>query len=301
MAYINNVIGGDYLRLLQLKYFVEVASTENITRAARKLMVSQPSLSRTLKELEQELSVTLFIRNGHSLKLNQQGKEFAQKVNNALSQLDSAVETLKSFSSEQNQTITLRFETSSPMIPALVRIIKKQGDDVAVKLVQHGLENSRLENYDFEFSTHPISNNVNLLLIDEEIKVAVGKESKLSNLSRLTPLDLKNQKFIMTGITPLRTSIEEYLHNHGYKNVTPKFITSDRDTLRGLIAENMGISFVPEKSWLKVNTSDITLHSLYPDPPHRKIYLSYQPSMALNPFHEKVKKAIQDYFESLKL
>lgn len=287
------------MRLLQLKYFLEVASTENISQSARKLMVSQPSLSRTLKELEQELSVALFIRNGHSLKLNTQGKLFAQRVSKILNQLDDAVDSVKQISSKSSQIITLRFETSSPMIPTLIEIIKLQVPDVKIKLVQHGLENGRLEDYDFEFSTRPINGNINKLLIDEEIEVAISNKSKLKTVQRLTPSNLIDENLILTEPNPLRAYLESYLINNHFKSVKPKFITSDRATLRGLIAQNMGIGFVPEKSWLQVDLANITLKKIYPNPPHRKIYLSYQASMTLNPYHKKVNRAIQQYFAQL--
>ncbi|WP_137597998.1 LysR family transcriptional regulator [Paucilactobacillus kaifaensis] len=287
------------MRLLQLQYFLEVASTENISQSARKLMISQPSLSRTLKELEQELSVALFIRNGHSLKLNTQGQLFAQQIAKILTQLDGAVDSVKEINSKSSQVITLRFETSSPMIPTLIEIIKLQVPDVKVKLVQHGLENSQLENYDFEFSTHPINGNINKLLLDEEIKVAIGSRSKLKNVQELSTSDLINENLILTELNPLRTYLESYLRSNHFKTVNPKFITSDRETLRGLIAQNMGIGFIPEKSWLQVNLANITLKKIYPNPPHRKIYLSYQASMALNPYHKKVSSAIQQYFAQL--
>ncbi len=287
------------MRLLQLRYFVDVASSENISSSARKLRVAQPSLSKTLKQLEQELGVTLFIRNGHSLKLSSQGTVFSKQVTQVLNQLDDAVNAVKTISSANNNAVTLRFETSSPMIPTLIQTIKAQVPGVTVNLVQHGLENNRLEHYDFEFSTHPISGNTNKLLTDEEIYVAVSSHSKLSRREHLTPDDLLNENLILSEKSPLRTYLESYLLDHNFKTVIPKFVTSDRDTFHGLTAQDIGYGFVPERSWLTVDLSAISLHKLYPDSPHRKIYLSFQPSMDLNPVHVKVERAIEAYFEKL--
>lgn len=287
------------MRLLQLRYFVEIASTENISSAARKLRVAQPSLSKTLKQLEQELGVTLFIRNGHSLKLSSQGVVFYKKISQVLNQLDDAVNSVRKINFANNKSVTLRFETSSPMIPTLIQAITSQVPDVTINLVQHGLENNRLEHYDFEFSTHPISGNTNKLLTDEEIYIGVSSHSKLSQREHLTPDDLINENLILSEASPLRSYLESYLLDHNFKTVVPKFVTSDRDTFHGLIAQNIGYGFIPERSWLKVDLSAISLHKLYPDSPHRKIYLSFQPSMDLNPIHVKVEQAIEKYFKEL--
>lgn len=61
------------MELRVLKYFAAVAETENITRAAQKLHLSQPTLSRQLAALEEELGCQLFIRQKHRLKLTSQG------------------------------------------------------------------------------------------------------------------------------------------------------------------------------------------------------------------------------------
>lgn len=79
------------MRLRQLRYFLVVARMENITKAAQLIHVSQPALSRSLKELEQEIGVPLFIRNGHSLKLNESGCYFQKQVAQSLKLVDDAV------------------------------------------------------------------------------------------------------------------------------------------------------------------------------------------------------------------
>lgn len=69
------------MNLQQLEYFQEIARTQNMTQSARRLHVSQPALSSTLKALESELGVCLFDRKGRSLVLNQNGEEFLKNVN----------------------------------------------------------------------------------------------------------------------------------------------------------------------------------------------------------------------------
>lgn len=59
-----------------LQYFVLVAKYENMSRAAEILHITQPALSKSISLLEESLGVTLFERNGRSIKLNRYGQFF---------------------------------------------------------------------------------------------------------------------------------------------------------------------------------------------------------------------------------
>ena len=64
------------MELRVLRYFLAAARESNITRAARSLHVSQPTLSRQLKDLEEELGRKLFVRSNYSIKLTEEGQAF---------------------------------------------------------------------------------------------------------------------------------------------------------------------------------------------------------------------------------
>ena len=64
----------------QLQKFMIVAKEENFTKAAQILNMTQPSLSQTIKRLENELGFQLFVRDGKKIKLNESGQIFLQTV-----------------------------------------------------------------------------------------------------------------------------------------------------------------------------------------------------------------------------
>ena len=75
------------MELLQLRYFCTVAHYQSVTRAAAELMISQPALSKSLRNLETELGVKLFDRTGRGIQLNSTGNYFYREVVSALSGL----------------------------------------------------------------------------------------------------------------------------------------------------------------------------------------------------------------------
>ena len=86
--------------LLQLLYFRTVASLEHMTRAAEVLHVSQPSLSRTISNLEKELGTPLFYRTGRKITLNRYGRAFLKHVNLALDELQLGKDELRAMQGE---------------------------------------------------------------------------------------------------------------------------------------------------------------------------------------------------------
>lgn len=76
------------MNLLHLKYAVEVERTRSITGAASNLFMSQPNLSRAIKELEENLGITVFKRTSKGIVTTTQGEEFLFQAKNILRQID---------------------------------------------------------------------------------------------------------------------------------------------------------------------------------------------------------------------
>lgn len=83
------------MELRHLKYFVAVAEELNFSRAAVRLSISQPALSRQIKNLEDELGVVLFLRQSDGLILTEAGKYFLEQAKDILHRSHVAVQTIK--------------------------------------------------------------------------------------------------------------------------------------------------------------------------------------------------------------
>ena len=79
------------MKLTQLRYFIAAAEDQNFNRAAARIRVSEPALSRQVRELERELGFDLFIRTGRGVALSPAGAHFLNKVRATISDLEAAV------------------------------------------------------------------------------------------------------------------------------------------------------------------------------------------------------------------
>ena len=91
-----------------LKYFLTVAKMQNITRAAQRLHITQPTLSRQLKQLEDELDAQLLIRGKREVTLTAEGKVLAHKAQDILTLITQTTNEIRNFNHhELSGTINL--------------------------------------------------------------------------------------------------------------------------------------------------------------------------------------------------
>ncbi|MFT3700098.1 MAG: LysR family transcriptional regulator [Kofleriaceae bacterium] len=83
------------MSLSQLQYFVTVAEEQHVTRAAERLRISQPPLSRQIQALEDELGQPLFERRGRGIVLTDFGRYFATKANAILAHVADVLDESK--------------------------------------------------------------------------------------------------------------------------------------------------------------------------------------------------------------
>ena len=80
------------MNIVQIKYVLEVGSSSSMREAARKLLVSEPALSSSIKELEEELGIRLFERTNRGISLTAEGRKFSGYADKVLRQYEALEE-----------------------------------------------------------------------------------------------------------------------------------------------------------------------------------------------------------------
>lgn len=124
------------MELRHLRYFTAAAGEQNITRAAARLHVSQPSLSRQIRDLEHELGITLFEHGAKSVRLTDAGRIFLTEAQAVLSRAREAVDVARAFASGERGEIHVGFAPSLTVeiLPRTLRLFQETNPGVRIRL-----------------------------------------------------------------------------------------------------------------------------------------------------------------------
>jgi DNA-binding transcriptional LysR family regulator len=124
------------MELRHLRYFVAVAEAENVTRAARKLHVSQPGLSRQIRDLEDELGFALLERSAKSVRLTEAGRVFLTEASAVLQRADEAVKAARAVARGESGEIHVGYAPSPTveLLPCALHAFQNTAPGVRVQL-----------------------------------------------------------------------------------------------------------------------------------------------------------------------
>ena len=237
------------MNILQLNYFIKVVETKNITKAAESLYISQPSLSQTIKSLENELNVKLFKKDRKGISLTPEGQIFQKYAYSILKNISDAKKELADFSNNQS-TITLSVKAATSMIPDIINKFKIINPEINVVISQQDINDTMSDSDLFVYSsTSKINQNNGFTLLTEDCFVGMSPLNPLANVDTISPEMLTNEKFItMPGNLPLNLLTHELCQHSGF---SPNIIleVDNKDLIFSLVSINMGITLVPIKTW----------------------------------------------------
>jgi DNA-binding transcriptional LysR family regulator len=117
------------MNLQQLYYFRTLAEVKNFTKASIQLMVTQPSLSHSINDLESELGISLFDRSNRQVNLTKYGELFLGYVERSLTILDEGRTKLNDFISPEHGTVSFYYVSSlDAFIPYLISRFYQEGN-----------------------------------------------------------------------------------------------------------------------------------------------------------------------------
>jgi DNA-binding transcriptional LysR family regulator len=124
------------MELRHLRYFVAVAEEQNVTRAAARLHVSQPPLTRQIHDLEDELGVELFRRTGKAIRLTEAGRRFLDEARASLLRVEEAVRCVRALAAGTVGEVQVGHAPSPAVaiLPEVIRLLQKKVPGVRVTL-----------------------------------------------------------------------------------------------------------------------------------------------------------------------
>jgi LysR family transcriptional regulator, hca operon transcriptional activator len=245
---------GIAVELRHLRYFIAVAEMGSLTEAAkRRLYTSQPSLSRQIRDLEDEVGVELLSRSVHGVELTAAGKAFLDHARLALMQVDAAVDTARSAARPAKKTFALGFQTGLEMswLGQAMQLLHDELSNINVTVTSdyspdlaQALARGRL---DLAFLRTEPDYDLEYRVVDQEpLIVLMPNDHRLAARDTVRPQDFLGEIFIggsnkaavLRGVTEnyLRRSGLDIKLDHGVDNMAMAI---------SLVASTRGLALMP--------------------------------------------------------
>ena len=194
------------MELRHFRYFVAAAEEEHVGAAARRLNVSQPSLSRTIADLERELGVRLFVRAGRGVRLNPAGRQFLEDARQVLAEVERASATARRIGAGEVGRLDIGAVDTvawAGVVPEALRRLRRSRPGVLLRLFpsssREQLAAIRAGRLDVGFLyNRPPEDPVTraFAVAEDEVVLAVPADHALSGLAEVALRDLAGEDFV---------------------------------------------------------------------------------------------------------
>ncbi|WP_312970894.1 LysR family transcriptional regulator [Acinetobacter gerneri] len=246
------------MELRHLRYFVAVVEEQSFTKAAEKLFIAQPPLSRQIQNLENELGIQLFERGSRPLQTTQAGQFFYQHAVKLLSNAEE-IKAMTKRVGTTDRVMRMGFVASLlyGLLPRITYLFRQQQPNLKVELIEmstkdqiQALKEGRI---DVGFGRLRISDAAvrRVLLREEPLMVAVHSSHPFSNKTEgvyLAEIAEENMFFYPTTSKPnFSTQMQSIFSEHGLEPRYSKEVREIQLAL-GLVAAGEGICVVPDSA-----------------------------------------------------
>ncbi|MDR0838714.1 MAG: LysR family transcriptional regulator [Oscillospiraceae bacterium] len=269
---------GSIMQINQLKCFIMAAKYESITKAAKQMYISQPSLTSSISLLEKELGVALFERTGRRIKLSPVGKRIlinAQMVVDECNLITHICDLQQSPSS----TVTFTAPTLPKHISFIAHEFMKAHRDIRLLQVS-SLDPSPEITIDATVDEN--WSDMRKHVLTEEIGLVVPSGHELAGMDVIDLKDLAAYPVVSPPLgTSTRTIEDHFCKLAGFAPIRERENSTMSDALETAYAES-GIVFFPFKSWGLETISDNRIVRLRNPRCYRHIYVEQTVSPSSN-------------------
>lgn len=302
------------MELTQIRYFVEVAKREHVSQAADALNVAQSAVSRQISNLEEELGVALFMREGRNVRLTPIGKIFLEHMEIVLKEIDTAKLRIQELMNPETGTIRLGFPSSmaSYMLPTILSSFRKTYPrarfELRQGLIKDLIEAVRDQSLDMAFVTPVPVNKKGLIsvhLFDEAMSALIPEGHPLLAETAHAPgesfelplAQLKDEPLILfrPGML-LRELVDD-----AFRQITavPRvaFEGEELETIKGLVAAGLGIAILPDISLIENIPRGARKISLIDPVMRRSVGILYTSERPLTPPENAFLTFVREFFD----
>ena len=281
------------MELQQIKQFREIARTENISKAAEALSLTQATLSQNLKRLEDELGVQLFERVGKKLVINKAGEIMYRHCDEICSTIDTLIAELAEYKGEEKKAITIAFEDLTEHIPEILNRLNEQLPEIQVRIAS-----ANEKEWDIRLFSSISKEGVQVRhwSFNENMGVVVHKDCPIAKQGLLHKIDLINSSFI--NYVPYEDIVQYYCRREDF---CPNNIISvdTKSVMIDLMKRNMGVAFLPNNSWQQYFGDELVFKAIADLPIQRELYLATRNTWCRNDEEFKCLDILQDYFNEV--
>ena len=256
-----------------LRYFVELVREKSFTRASEKLFVTQPTISKMIRSMEEELGQPLLNREGHSFTLTDSGQVLFARGQLILAQMQQLEAELADLQSLQHGRLALGIPPMVGHVYAdLIRAYRSRYPKVELTLVEYGgrrIEQAVLEGeLDLAITMLPTREEGVLSALELDcypIQVVLPDLPRWRGDSEIRLADLQEEPFLLyTQAFTLSERLEQACQQAGFvPQVAAR--SSQWDFLTAMVRSGMGVAFLPEPICRRLTPDGLVLRPLLPE------------------------------------
>ncbi|MEG2890173.1 MAG: LysR substrate-binding domain-containing protein [Aeromonas sp.] len=256
-----------------LRYFVELVREQSFTRTSEKLFVTQPTISKMIRNMEEELGQPLLNREGHSFTLTDSGQVLFTHGQLVLAQMQQLEAELADLQSLQHGRLALGIPPMVGHVYAdLIRAYRSRYPKVELSIVEYGgrrIEQAVLEGeLDLAITMLPTKEEGALSALELDcypIQVVLPDLPCWRDRAEIRLGDLKEEPFLLyTQAFTLSERLEQACQQAGF---TPQVAarSSQWDFLTAMVRSGMGVAFLPEPICRRLTPDGLVLRPLRPE------------------------------------
>ncbi|SIS50308.1 LysR substrate-binding domain-containing protein [Insolitispirillum peregrinum] len=259
------------VELRRIRYFLAVAETLHFGRAAERLGMAQPPLSEQIRKLEEELEVTLFVRNTRTVALTDAGAIFLAGARRAMDEMERAAVAARQAERGIRGHLVLGFVSSASVtvLPKALGRLRTSMPDLELDLRQYRHSRDVIESLlqgEVDIAVTRPSGKASIsehILLRDRVLVAYREDHPLAALDEITPDTLREELFVLFPPyqgNVVNSVIGRICQASGF-TPRPAHFVDDVYAMLGLVAAGTGIALLPE-SLAKLAVSGVAYRPL---------------------------------------